>query len=480
MQSPKFSVVIPAYNGKEYLAEAIQSVLDQTLQELEIIVVDDASPEDVLQVIRAFSDSRVHYIRHEQNLGAVAARKTGANAARGEIIAFLDQDDLFHKQKLDKHLALYLKNPEIGLTYNDRFEVQGAVKTISGIHRAPQTLTLMDLVSGYPISPSDVVIRKEWAIRDEIWNDSFASHAEHVIFNGQEIIFGGRLAFAGCKFGHVSGALNYRRVHPGRTLKHLLERCQAELACQQIIFSDPRCPEDVKAQRDRAQYNIYNIYAYVAFIQQQYDLGHYFLREAMRLQPMSFTGGNPCQFLKTWVAWISAGSVGYGRSPESILLTVLENFPPELSSLRQKSNWVIAQSYLLKGFRAAVWESAADAAKYLGISFERGSILDEAAISMLTDDLLNYGAEFGHEALQKVLDELSMIFARLGKRSEFRKVASCWALNRVFRDYHAGRFRDIPTDVARAVWVDYRNLMNRGMASILLRSLYHQMRSESE
>src|SRR5512147_987985 len=101
MDGPKVSVVIPTYNGKDHLGDAIQSVLDQTYPNVEIIVVDDVSPEDITPVIASFNDARLRYIRHEKNQGAVAARKTGVRESTGDIIAFLDQDDLFHKQKLE-------------------------------------------------------------------------------------------------------------------------------------------------------------------------------------------------------------------------------------------------------------------------------------------------------------------------------------------------------------------------------------------
>jgi glycosyltransferase involved in cell wall biosynthesis len=293
---------------------------------------------------------RIRYIRHTENRGAIAARKTGVDASRGDILAFLDQDDLFHKQKLEMHLDYFLKSPETGLTYNDRFVIQGIEKVLWGIHRPPANLQLKDWVLGYPVSPSDVVLKREWALRDDIWDDSFAKQAEHVIFNGGEIVFGGRLALAGCKFGGVPRALNYRRHHPYRIQKYLAERCQTELSCQEIIFSDPRCPIDVRALQNLAFSKIYIMYAYVAYIQEEFDLARQFLKQAMNLDPGFFVDGASCKFLDTWLMWISAGTVDYARGHEEILKLVFENFPMELEFLKRKYDWTVAQSYLLKGF----------------------------------------------------------------------------------------------------------------------------------
>ena len=474
---PKFSVVIPAYNGKEHLGEAIQSVLDQTYPDLEVIIVDDASPEDITPVINSFSDARVRYVRHEMNAGAVAARKTGVRESQGEMIAFLDQDDLFHKQKLETHLQYFQSNPDAGLTYNDRFEVIGVEKELCGIYRPPADLTLADWVLGFPVSPSDAVLKREWAVRDEIWDDSFARQAEHVIFNGQEIVFGGRLALDGCKFGGVGRALNYRRYHPYRVQKYLAERCQSELDCQEIIFSDPRCPDEVRALKSLASSNIYIMWAYTSFMQEEYQLGQKFLRQALELNPAYFMQGDPCPFLNAWLFWISAGTVDYLRSHEEIFKSVFSNLPEELHFLLNKYDWIVSQGYLVKGLHTMVWGDKEEAGAYLKTAFEKGAFLDDTSMNMMSDDLLNYEAEMGPEASQIILNQLSDRLSRLNKGAEARSLVGLYTLNRAFRNYGAGRFQTVPTDIRRAMTSDIKYMSNRGVLSILFRSLYYRFNS---
>lgn len=478
MSIPTISVVIPTYNGNEHLGEAIQSVLDQTYSNFEIIIVDDASPEDVSHVVNSFSDARIRYIRHSKNRGAVAARKTGVDVSSGDIIAFLDQDDLFHKQKLETHLNYFLENPETGMTYNDRFEVQGLEKVLCGIYRPPATLQLADWVLGFPVSPSDVVLRSDWARRDDIWDDSFASQAEHVIFNGQEIVFGGRLALAGCIFGNVGRSLNYRRFHPFRVLKHLEERCQAELACQEIIFSDPRCPEAVRALRYTAASQLYIIWAYTAYMQEDFYLGQKFLKQAIRLTPGLFMDGDPGQFLNSWISWISAGTVDVVRSNVEILNSVFENLPEELHYLKEKSGWAMARSNLLKGFHTMIWGKRDDAKGSLETAFKNGAVIDESALGMLNNELLNYEAEFGSAASQQIIDDLSGLFEQLNRKDKSKFLIGFYALSRAFRNYHAGRFDSVPGDVARAVQSDYKYLFDLGVPSILFRSLWHRIKMQ--
>lgn len=114
--NPKVSIVIPSYNRASVLPRAIKSVFAQTFHDFEIIVVDDCSTDDTANVVPSFFDSRIRYIRHEQNKGGNAARNTGINAAKGEFVAFLDSDDVWLPEKLQKQLAVFVK-PEIGLVY---------------------------------------------------------------------------------------------------------------------------------------------------------------------------------------------------------------------------------------------------------------------------------------------------------------------------------------------------------------------------
>ena len=93
---PTFSVIIPTYGRPQYLAEAVDSVLHQTMNDFELLIVDDASPEPIGQ----FDDPRVRTIRAERNGGAAAARNLGASLARGEVLTFLDDDDTWKPQRL--------------------------------------------------------------------------------------------------------------------------------------------------------------------------------------------------------------------------------------------------------------------------------------------------------------------------------------------------------------------------------------------
>lgn len=112
---PVVSVIIPTHNRAQLVGWAIRSVLSQTFQDFEIVVVDDASTDDTEQIVRAFADRRVVYVRREKNGGAAAARNSGIAAARGAYISFLDSDDEYLPTKLDEQVALLTRlDPRIG------------------------------------------------------------------------------------------------------------------------------------------------------------------------------------------------------------------------------------------------------------------------------------------------------------------------------------------------------------------------------
>jgi len=219
MKTPKVSVIIPTYNGADFLGEAIQSVLEQTYPNLELIVVNDASPDNTTGVVTQFTDTRLKYIVQEENKGVGQARYTALQASNGEIIFFLDQDDYFHPEKIQSHVTFLENHPDVGFTYNARFELNYSEKTIRDLWRPPSNISIADLVLWFPISPSDAVIRRKWAFEIEWVGQK----------RGAEINQFGRLFMAGCKFGYVDRALNYRRHHSGRVIKDLSKACENEI-----------------------------------------------------------------------------------------------------------------------------------------------------------------------------------------------------------------------------------------------------------
>lgn len=113
----RVSVIIPTHNYGRFLRAAIESVQAQTVSDLEIIVVDDASSDNTSEILASIADPRMRVFRLETSQGVSVARNTGIEHARGEYIAFLDADDLWVPEKLELQLALIEENPEVNFVF---------------------------------------------------------------------------------------------------------------------------------------------------------------------------------------------------------------------------------------------------------------------------------------------------------------------------------------------------------------------------
>ena len=127
VSSPLVSVVIASYNRAQFVEDAIRSVQNQTLDDVEIIVVDDGSTDSTHNILNNFGES-INVI-NQLNQGRSSARNTGVNNSKGDYIAFLDSDDTWLYDKLDKQLDLLMKQPQVGLahTFSDVVDESGNV-----------------------------------------------------------------------------------------------------------------------------------------------------------------------------------------------------------------------------------------------------------------------------------------------------------------------------------------------------------------
>ncbi|WP_265110944.1 glycosyltransferase family 2 protein [Halosolutus halophilus] len=129
---PRVSVIIPTYNRASTLPRAIDSALEQTIDDLEVVVVDDGSTDETESVLAAYEDSRVRPVIHATNQGANVARNTGIEHARGEHVAFLDSDDEWHPEKLERQLAILADRSDdwVGAYCDSAFDLSGTSGTL--------------------------------------------------------------------------------------------------------------------------------------------------------------------------------------------------------------------------------------------------------------------------------------------------------------------------------------------------------------
>src|SRR5437764_3981856 len=130
----KVSVVIPTYNRARVVGEAIDSALAQTHERLEVIVVDDGSTDDTAERVGRRRDPRLRYVRRE-HVGVSSARNAGIAAATGDLVSFLDSDDLWKPEKIETEVAALARHPEAGGVFSDLEKREGATVVPSFMRR---------------------------------------------------------------------------------------------------------------------------------------------------------------------------------------------------------------------------------------------------------------------------------------------------------------------------------------------------------
>ncbi|HEY0060690.1 MAG TPA: glycosyltransferase, partial [Telluria sp.] len=175
--TPLVSVVVPTYNRGHCIAACIESALAQTMGDIEIIIVDDYSSDDTAERVAAFDDPRVSYVAQLSNQGGAAARNVGIHRARGEFVAFLDSDDLWLPEKLEKQIAgMRAAGPECGLSYTWLRCVDDDGNETMRIHPEIEGDCYQRmLVSNFIGSFSNLVVRRELLLLENGLDENFRS-----------------------------------------------------------------------------------------------------------------------------------------------------------------------------------------------------------------------------------------------------------------------------------------------------------------
>ena len=130
MKQGLVSIIMPSWNTENYIAESIQSVIDQTYKNWELIIVDDCSTDNTDEVVRAFNDQRIKYLKNEKNSGAALTRNRALKEARGEWIAFLDSDELWVPEKLE-HQINFMKKKGCNLSFTEYEKIDEESKPLN-------------------------------------------------------------------------------------------------------------------------------------------------------------------------------------------------------------------------------------------------------------------------------------------------------------------------------------------------------------
>lgn len=174
-QKPLISILMAAYNSEKTIRYAIDSVLVQTFHDWELLIIDDCSADNTLNVAESYKDTRIRILKNDRNCGVSLTRKKGLDAAEGDWIAVLDSDDMWAPDKLEKQLAL-VRLTDAALVFTGSAFIKADGMPIDWQLHVPSTLPYRELLKQNLVSNSSVLVRKDlyknyYAVGDDMHED---------------------------------------------------------------------------------------------------------------------------------------------------------------------------------------------------------------------------------------------------------------------------------------------------------------------
>lgn len=204
----KVSVIIPVYNNSLYLDECMDSVINQTYENLEIIIVDDDSTDNSLEVIGKYHDKRIKVIKLRKNSGAAIARNKGVEVATGDYLCFLDSDDYWVLDKIERQVK-FMSDGDHAFIYGDyAYYNNGKVREV----RVPKSLNYKQLLKDTTIFTSTVMFDMKKIRKSDIRMPNLR--------RGQDIVTWWNVLRKGIVAHAADGVLAYYRTGNGGSLSH--------------------------------------------------------------------------------------------------------------------------------------------------------------------------------------------------------------------------------------------------------------------
>ena len=177
-----FSIIMPYYKKSEFINESVNSILNQTYQKFEIIVIDDELSENSSKILKNIEDldPRIKVYKNKENLGAGASRNYGINLCSGEYIAFCDCDDLWKKTKLEKQLT-FMKNLNLDFTFT-AYEIINEKNEIISHRDAKKVIEFKSLLKSCDIGLSTVIIKKKLFEEKELRFASLKTKEDYILW----------------------------------------------------------------------------------------------------------------------------------------------------------------------------------------------------------------------------------------------------------------------------------------------------------
>lgn len=272
---PRVSVIIPTYNRAKYICEAINSLLNQTYKDYEIIVIDDGSTDNTKEIISGYKE-RILYI-YQDNLGPAAARNRGIKIARGEYVSFLDSDDTFLPEKLESQVGFLDNNPSTSAVHTWWYYTDSNGKTLpfKGRRSYNKNIRVENMLIGkVSLNLCAFMFRKSCFNDDNLFDETLCG--------GEDWDLWLRLAEQGHKFYCIPKVLVAYRMHKDNMVSNIDKMFNEGLRWREKYFNKYACLERVKK---KTFYNFYYEFSWNYYYSGNYDMFKKNLGETINLFP---------------------------------------------------------------------------------------------------------------------------------------------------------------------------------------------------
>jgi glycosyltransferase involved in cell wall biosynthesis len=338
---PAVSVIVPTYNRKAYVCEAVHSILQQSFTDLEAIVVVDGSTDATIEALGAIQDKRLRIIQ-QPNAGRSAARNNGIAQSSGEYISFLDDDDRFLPEKLAMQVQFLRENPAVdilgaGLRLVD---AQGNPTGVLQPWEDQESLDLLSCLYSCPLIPSAVLLRRSSLSLLSGWFDPAMPPSEDKDFFVRLIAAGGRA-------GWLKELVADYRVHASNSQQDGQAYLRVRNLMYDKIFASPALAPEILAEKEKLYGASYLNAAFHCFATGQIDLAQVDLRRALDIYP-PMLAGKPSYFASHLLDFSATFHV---QDSQAYLKRFFDTLPSDLNSLRKYRRETFALYHMKAYFR---------------------------------------------------------------------------------------------------------------------------------
>lgn len=453
---PLVSVIVPTYNRAALLQQTVESVLAQTYPNIELIVVDDGSTDETPEMLKQYAGRLVHI--RKQNEGGTAARNTGIQAVHGEYLNFLDHDDIFLPTKIERQVEILNARPEVGLVHCGYYRMDKDGRYIDIVNFLPEGDVRRVIVLGCFCWSGAPLIRRECIDKVGVFDESvWSSDADMWL----------KIAIAGYHFGCVQEPLGGYRILADSSMADVERTERMDMAILDRVFANPHLPKEAYEAKNLGYFNQRFWLACRYYTLEKWEDAQRNMREALRLRPDLIVKWSEILHLLCTNALDPRVA-----NPVEWVDQVFEHLIPEIENLvsghrNYLKSWVLTGLSMRSYARGDVAEAKQQFAQAIAFDPDLVNRKDDFARA-LCDYALRLPVVPGHY-VDYVLSNLPPEGNRLAELRDH--VFSEVNIASAFRDYQTGHHANVLPKVFSAVRSRPSLLKNRGVLSILVKSL---------